>query len=186
MEFNTVDLLFWGFITLVVLGGIVCLLIFLPREHDYEDKFKNCYRIQYRDGSYAITEKKATYGENGVSLRSKYFYIMRAPFDCDAYCDEVTASDGKSYRAVASFKVCFPEDKLQVFAPTFQNVQHESVVETLEEALSSALTEALGAYDPAAGEEALNTALTEITKQKLDIFGAYLMRINGLKISENK
>ncbi len=186
MELNTIDLVFWGFIILVVFGGIACLLIFLPREHDYEDKYNNCYRIRYRDGVYSVTRKKAIYGENSVSLRSKYFYIMRAPFECEAFCDEAAAADGKKYKAAVAVTLCFPENKLQVFAPTFQNVSHEMVVETLSEAISAALEDAMKQYAPETGEEKFTEILKETVKEKLDIFGAYPMHINGLRISENK
>ena len=82
--------------------------------------------------------------------------------------------------------MCFPENKLQVFAPTFQNVSHEMVVETLSEAISAALEDAMKQYDPETGEEKFTEILKETVKEKLDIFGAYPMHINGLRISENK
>lgn len=186
MEFELIDYVFWGFVTAVVLGGIACLLVFLPREHDYENKYDGFYRIMYRDGSYSLTRKKPTYGENTFSLRGKFFYIKKIPFEAEAVCEEAKAPDGKSYRAAASLKVCFPEDKLQVFAPTFHGVAHEAVVETLEEALSSAMECAIGKYDETAGAEAFKELFSKEAKEKLDIFGAYVMHTGDVHITENK
>lgn len=185
MEIDTIDLVFWGFITLVVIGGLVCLIIFLPREHDYEDKYANCYRILYRDGGYSITRRKPVYGENTFSLRGKYFYIHRAPFQLTAVCDGADAPDGKSYRAAAAVTVCFPEDKLQVFAPTFHGVTHDAIIETLEEALGAAMQEAVGQYDSTAGAEAFTELFKAAAKEKLEIFGVYVMHVGEARISCN-
>lgn len=185
MEIDTIDLIFWGFITLVVLGGLACLVVFLPKEHDYEDKYANCYRIMYRDGNYSVTRKKPTYGENTFSLRGKFFYIYKAPFELTAVCDGTEAPDGKSYRAVGIVTVCFPENKLQVFAPTFHGVAQDSVAETLEEALGSAMKDALEHYDSSAGDETFAELFKNTAKEKLDIFGAYVMKVNNVRITEN-
>lgn len=182
---ESIDLLFWGFIALVVVGGIVCLLVFLPKEHDYEDNKNDCYRIQYRDGNYTVSKKKPSYGENRYSLRSKFFYIKKIPFEIDAFCDEGEAPDGKSYRAVTSVKMCFPEDRLQTFAPTFHGVSHESITETIEEALAAAMKDAIAKYDAAAGEEAFREVFKECAQKKLDIFGLYIMAVGNIRINEN-
>ncbi len=186
MEIDSVDLLFWGFITLVVLGGLACLVIFLPREHAYEEKNENCYRILYRDGNYSVSHKSPRYGENTMSLRGKYFYITKVPFQLNAICDGREAGDGRTYRAAASVTVCFPEDKLQVFAPTFHGVSQDAISETLEEALGAAMEEAVGQYDAAAGEEAFSGQFKSVAKEKLDIFGAYVMSVGNIHVTENK
>ncbi|MBR5087903.1 MAG: hypothetical protein IK093_00595 [Ruminiclostridium sp.] len=186
MEINAVDIVFWVFITIVVIGGLACLVVFLPKEHDYEDSRQDCYRIQYRDGVYSVTKKKPSFGENKYSIRSKYFYIKKAPFEADACCEDGKAPDGKNYRAVTSVRVCFPEDKLQVFAPTFHNVSHESILETVEEALASAMKDALAKYDAAAGEEAFKEVFKECAKEKLEIFGIYVMTVGNIRVNENE
>ena len=116
MELEAIDIIFWAVILLIAIGGIVSLMIFLPREHDYEEKRANCYRIEYRDGSYKISRKKPRYGENTFSVRSKYFYITQVPFAAEAFCDEAKAKDGKLYRAAATATVYFPEEMLQAFS----------------------------------------------------------------------
>ena len=98
MELQMIDYIFWGFIALVVIGGVGCLIVFLPKEHELEERTADCYRIVYRDGNYSISPHKANYGENVYSLRSKFFYIKKVPFHSEAFCDEVTGCDGKSYR----------------------------------------------------------------------------------------
>jgi hypothetical protein len=185
METNVIDIVFWVFITVIVLGGLACLIVFLPKEHNYEDSKNDCFRIEYRDGIYKISNKKPSYGENKYSLRSKYFYIKKAPFEADACCDDGKAPDGKSYRAVTSLRLCFPEDKLQTFAPTFHGVPHESIIETVEEALASAMKDAIAKYDPSADGETFKETVRECAKEKLDIFGVYIMSVGNIRISEN-
>ncbi len=179
-----IDYIFWGFVLLVVIGGLGCMLVFLPKEHEYEERYDGFYRIMFRDGNYSVTKKKPTYGENTFSLRSRFIYIKRVPFEADAVCDEAKAPDGKTYRAAAALKLCFPEDRLQIFAPTFHGVAHEAIVETLEEALSSAMHDALGKYDEKAGAGAFAEVFKAEATEKLDIFGAYIMHIGDIRISE--
>ena len=185
MESNVIDIIFWGFITLVVLGGLACLVVFLPKEHTYEDERENCYRIMYRDGVYSVSRKKPVYGENRFSLRSKFFYITKVPFQITAACDEAKAPDGKIYRGASVLTVCFPEERLQIFSPTFQGVTQDIIVEMLEEAVSAAAEEFLGQYEPSSDEEALKTRFKEIAQKKLDIFGVYVMSVTPPRVTEN-
>lgn len=185
LDANTVTVLFWGFVSLVVVGGLVCLMIFLPREHDYENARDNCYRIMYRDGVYSVTRKKPTYGENRLSLRSKYFYITKVPFQLTAVCEDAKTPDGKSRRCAAGLTVCFSEDRLQIFAPTFRGVSQDIIVEMLEEALASAAAEFLAGYDSGSDEESLKKQLKELSQKKLDIFGVYVMSVGNIRINDN-
>ena len=186
MELEVIDIVFWVVILLIALGGIVCLMIFLPREHEYDDARKDCYRIEYRDGSYKLSHKKAVYGENRFSIRSKFFYITRIPFQTDAFCDEATAKDGVKYRAAATVTVFFPEDKLQTFAMNFHNVGQDSIAETVEEALTSALTEAMSEYDSNADKAEFEKHFKDTAAKKLDLFGLIVMNINSLNITALK
>ncbi len=175
-----IDLIFWLFITAVVIGGVLCLMIFLPKEHEFDDEHGDFYRIQYRDGSYSVSKKPAKYGENVYSIRSKYFYIKKVPFAVDAFCDEAVGKDKKTYRAAASVTVYFPEDQLQVFAPNFHGVSHEVVEETLSEALSSAIEEAVTSYE---GDKSFEDHFKEIGSEKLKLFGLIIMSVNDLKVN---
>ena len=181
-----IDIIFWILITAIVLGGLACLVIFLPREHEYEEKTANCYRIVYRDGNYSVSPRKPVYGENTFSLRSKYFYITKAPFHLNAFCDGAEAPNGSQYRAAAMLTVCFPEDRLQTFAPTFHGVSQDGITETLEETLSAAMEDAVKQYDPEKGDEIFGEQFKTAAQKKLDIFGAYVMHINNVRVTENK
>ena len=186
MELQMIDYIFWGFIALVVIGGVGCLIVFLPKEHELEERTADCYRIVYRDGNYSISPHKANYGENVYSLRSKFFYIKKVPFHSEAFCDEVTGCDGKSYRAAAALTVYFPEDKLQIFAPTFHGSSHEAIEETVAETASAGLTEALKDYESTVNQELFAEFIKHKISEKLEIFGILLMSMPDLKITENK
>ncbi len=186
MELEAIDIIFWAVIALIAVGGIVCLLIFLPREHAYEEKRENCYRIEYRDGSYRISRKKPRYGENTFSIRSKFFYITQVPFTVDAFCDEAAGKDGKRYRAAAAATVYFPEDMLQTFAENFHNMSKETISETIEEALSSTLTDTMRAFDGSEDTKEFSEVFKKNAGEKLKAFGLIVMSVNSLNISELK
>ena len=186
MQPEMIDFVFWGFIALVVVVGLLCLVVFLPREHEYEEKTQDCYRIVYRDGNYSISHKKPRYGENSFSLRSKYFYIRKSPFVSEAFCDEAVSKNGRNLRGTAAVTVYFPEDKLQIFAPTFHNIPHESIAETVEETVSAALTEAIEQYDENSGADSFEAYFKEVAAKKLAIFGLIPMSVKDIRVSENK
>lgn len=178
---DMIDLIFAGVIVLIVAGGLTCLFIFLPKEKDFDAKHANSYRIMYRDGSYSVTHKKALFGENSWSIRSKYFYIQKSPFTVDAFCDEAVGKDGKTYRAAAEMSVYFPEEKLQTFAPTFHNVGEDAVVETVSEAACAALEDAVKRYD---GSEPFDTFCKKVADEKMDTFGLIVMSIKNLNVTK--
>ena len=180
MEFQIIDILFMGFITLVVVGGIFCLLIFLPKEHDFDEAKKDCYRIEYRDGVYSVSRRKATYGENIWSIRSKFFYIKKVPFQVEAFCDDAQGKDKKHYRAAALVTVYFPENLLNTFAENFHNVPHEAVEETISETLSAALEGSVSEYE---GDRPYEDFFKDKAGEKLKLFGAIVMSVNDLKVT---
>ena len=175
------DILFIGAIAVVVILGMVCLHIFLPKEKDFDDKHANSYRIMYRDGSYSITHKKAPFGENIISLRSKYFYIQKTPFTVDAFCDEGVGKDGKTYRAAAQMTVYFPEDNLQIFAPNFHGANEEAISEIVSETACAALEEAVKEYD---GSEPFDAFCKKTADEKMKLFGLIVMSIKNLNVTK--
>ncbi|MBP5605147.1 MAG: hypothetical protein J6X60_06355, partial [Ruminiclostridium sp.] len=116
MEFTVIDYLFWGFILLVVGGGVTLMLFLLPKEHAFEEKTQGCHRIKFHEGQYTISRDKPKFGENLIRENGRYFYITNMPFSISAYCDEASAKDGRSYRGVAEISLIFPAEKVGVFA----------------------------------------------------------------------
>ncbi len=186
MEFTVIDYLFWGFIFLVVIGGVILLLFLLPKEHAFEEKTQGCYRIKFHDGQYTISRDKPRFGENIIRENGRYFYITNMPFPIGAYCDEASAKDGKSYRGVAEISLIFPAEKVGVFAPVFQDSSQEAIKEVLEEAASKGFEEAIGRYEPAYGKDAFMDTFKACMNEKLGIFGVDITKVNDLRISENK
>ncbi len=175
------DFLFVGAIIVIIVLGMVCIHIFLPKEKNFDDQHAHSYRIMYRDGSYSITHKKATFGENIISFRSKYFYIQKSPFTVEAFCDEGVGKDGKIYRAAANMTVYFPEDNLQIFAPTFHMLNEEAIVETVSETACAALDTAVREYD---GSEPFDTFCKKIADEKMKLFGLIVMSIKNLNVTK--
>lgn len=175
------DFLFVGAILVIIILGMVCIHIFLPKEKNFDDQHAHSYRIMYRDGSYSITHKKATFGENIISLRSKYFYIQKSPFTVEAFCDGETGKDGKTYRAAAEMTVYFPEDNLQIFAPTFHGLGEEAIIETVSETACTALEQAVRDYD---GSEPFDAFCKKVADEKMKLFGLIVMSIKNLNVTK--
>lgn len=177
---ETLDIIYIATLVVIVLGGLVALHFLLPKEKNFDDKHAYLYRIEYRDGSYKISHKKASFGENMYSIRSKFFYLPRAPFEVEVFCDEATGKDGKTYRASAVVAAFFPEDKLEVFAPIFQNMDEEGRNDTVAEAMSAALEEAVVNYE---GSEPFDTFFRTIADKKADLFGIRIKSVDGLNVT---
>lgn len=180
---EAIDILFIATIAVIILGGLVALHFLLPKEKKFDDSHAYLYRIEYRDGSYSISHKKPAFGENVYSIRSKFFYLPRAPFDVEAFCDEAVGKDGKTYRAAADVSVFFPEDKLEVFAPIFQNMDDAGRDDTIAEALSSALEEAVKQYE---GTEPFDEFFRKSADEKSELFGLRIKEVRNLNVTKVK
>lgn len=176
-----IDLLFIITIVVIIIGGMVALHFLLPKEKNFDDEHAHSYRIMYRDGSYSVTHKKASFGENIISLRSKYFYIPKAPFTVEAFCDEAVGKDGKTYRASAEVSVYFPEEKLQIFAPTFHGVNEEGIQETIAEGASAALEEAVKQYE---GDQPFDEFFKKTAEKSMEMFGIIIMSVKSLNVNK--
>ncbi len=178
---ETLDIIYIVTIAVIVLAGLAALHFLLPKEKKFDDKHAYLYRIEYRDGSYKISHKKPSFGENIYSVRSKFFYLPRAPFDVEVFCDEAVGKDGKNYRAAAVVTVFFPEDKLDVFAPIFQNMDEDGRNDTVAEAFSTALEEAVKNYE---GTEPFDTYFRGIADKKADLFGVRIKSVQDLNVTK--
>ena len=177
------DILFISTIIIIILGGLVALHFLLPKEKKFDDTHAYQYRIEYRDGSYSISHKKASFGENTYSLRSKFFYLPKAPFEVEAFCDEAVGKDRKTYRASALLSVFFPEDKLEVFAPIFQNMDETGREETIAEAFSAALGDAVEQYE---GTEPFDDFFRKSADEKAELFGLRVKDIQNINVNKVK
>ncbi|MCR4780386.1 MAG: hypothetical protein K5876_04740 [Ruminiclostridium sp.] len=178
---EALDIIYIVTIVVILLGGLAALHFLLPKEKNFDDKHAYLYRIEYRDGSYKISHKKASFGENIYSIRSKFFYLPRAPFDAEAFCDEATGKDGKIYRAAAVVTVLFPEEQLDVFAPIFQNMSREGMLETVSEAMSTALEDAVTQYE---GSEPFDAFFRGIADKKAELFGLRIRSVQDLSVNK--
>ena len=184
MDGSMIDFLYIAFLVIVVLGGVVCLLIFLPKEHDLEDSTSDCYRIMFKNGTYSVSHGKPGLGENLFSIGAKYSYLKKVPFVVDCFYDG--EDDGIPYSAASTVTLHFPEDKISIFAPTFSGLTHESVEETLSETASVALKELAADCSGEEKPEELKEIFKEKVKKKLEIFGVNVMSVGELRMKKRQ
>lgn len=178
---ETIDVLYGVFITLVIIIGIVCIVIFVPKEHKMWEDTEDCYRIRQSDREFKITEGKANFFES----RKSYIYLKKLPFTAECFADDAKAPDGVSYKAIATVTLYFPPEKISISAPTFGGANHEAVIETLSEALSAAMTETIEKGD-VADTETFKTSFAAAANEKMKLFGVDVKAINDLRLNAEK
>lgn len=178
---ETIDLIYGIFVALVVIAGIACIVIFLPKEHKMWDDTEDCYRIKQKDREFRITDGKANYFES----RKNYIYLKKLPFTVECFADGAKAPDGKTYKAIASLIVHFPPDRISISAPTFGGANHEAVVETLSEALSTAMTETIEKGD-IADTAVFKESFSKSANEKMKLFGVQIEAISDIRLNAEK
>ena len=70
-DFTTLDIIYFAFIGLVILGGIIAIIILCPKENKLKEEKSNCYRYMIRDGRLVRTGKASLFENWG----KKYLMI---------------------------------------------------------------------------------------------------------------
>ena len=146
MELTPLDIIYFTFIGLVLIGGIIAIIILCPKENKLKEEKAGCYRYIVRDGR-LIRSGKASIFEN---WGRKPVYIEKGPFEINAYIDSGKGADGVSYNAVALAILYLPETSAQESAEylysIMEDIQQETVCKLLEEEFTAVLEELLRNY----------------------------------------
>ncbi len=182
MELTTLDIIYFSFIGLVIIGGIVAILILCPKENKLKEEKSNCYRYVVRDGK-LFNSGKASLFEN---IGRKPIYIEKGPFEIDCFIDKTVAADGKTYNAGTVAILYLPETTAQASAEylysIMEDIKQETVCELLTNELNTVLSELMKAYkgeDP----DTLKEDFREAVILKLRRYGYDLYCPPTLKIS---
>lgn len=184
-DFTTLDIIYFSFIGLVILGGIIAIIILCPKENKLKQEKSNCYRFTVRDGR-LIQSGKASLFEN---WGRKPVYIEKGPFEINAFIDNGKGADGTIYNAVAVALLYLPENKAQTSAEylysIMEDIQQETVCNLLTEELNTVLKELLAGYK---GEntDSLKEGFRENIISKLQRYGYDLYCPPTLKITAVK
>ena len=175
------DAIYAIFIALVIVGGIICIMIFVPKEREKRAKTENCYRYYKRGGDMIRSTDKASLYERTKS----YFYIEKGPFEVDGVADGIKGTDGKYYKAVAILSVYIPDSLADTAANIFCTMEQEGIVEAISETISEALVKKLSDYSEEADEAAFKEDFRKYTEEKLVTLGYMVDAFVGLKVSED-
>lgn len=178
---DALDIAYIAFIAIVIIAGVICIMIFVPKERKKREDTENCYRYYLKGGEMIRSHDKASLYEKV----SSYFYIEKGPFEVDGVADAVKGADGKYYKAIALMAVYIPESLADTAANIFCKMEQDTIVEALSETLSEALSVKLGEYSGDMDINEFKESYREYTEKKLTALGYMVEAFSGLKVSED-
>ena len=178
---DALDIAYIAFIAIVIITGIICIMIFVPKEREKRKNTENCYHYVLKGGMMTRSSEKASLYEKV----SAHFYIERGPFEVDGVADGIKGKDGKSYKAIAIMSLYIPESLADTAANIFCKMEQDTIVEALSETLSEALSVKLGEYSGDMDINEFKESYREYTEKKLTALGYMVEAFSGLKVSED-
>ena len=182
MDFETLDIIYFAFIGLVIIGGIIAIIILCPKENKLKEEKSHCYRFILRDGRLAMSGKASLFENWG----KKPVYIEKGPFEINTFMDNVKGADGNTYNAGVLALLYLPENKAQGSAEylysIMEDIRQEAVSALLTEELNAVLADLMKGYK---GEnpEALRESFRESVISRLQRYGYDLYCPPTLKIT---
>lgn len=182
MDFTTLDIVYFVFIGLVIIGGIAAIIILCPKENRLKEEKSNCYRFILRDGRLVMSGKASLFEGWG----KKPVYIEKGPFEINAFIDGAGGKDGKTYNAGAVALLYLPENAAQDSADylysLMEDIKQEAVCELLTEELNTVLKDLLRDYSGENPDE-LKESFRESIISRLQRYGYDLYCPPTLKIT---
>lgn len=178
---DALDIAYFAFIAIVIVTGIICIMIFVPKEREKRKNTENCYRYYLKGGEMVRSREKASLYEKV----SSYFYIDKGPFEVDGVADGIKGADGKYYKAIALMSVYIPESLADTAANIFCKMEQDTIAETLSETMSEALALKLSEYSEGTDMNAFKESYREYTEKKLIALGYMAEALSGLRITED-
>lgn len=181
-----IDILYYCFIGLVVIGGVAAIIILCPKENKLRDDKKDCYRFIQQGGKLIKSSSKPSLFEN---IGGKPIYIEKGPFEIEAFFDDIKGADGKSYRSGAIFQVYLPESGSAQAAEYLYSVLSDFNQDAINAMLRIEIEAVVGAamkkYSADADMKAFTEEIRTAVINKLGVFGYDLYTQPTVKISLN-
>lgn len=182
-----IDIIYYCFIALVIIGGVAAIIIFCPKENKLREEKKNCYRFIQSGGKLIKTDSKPSLFEK---WSGKPIYIEKGPFDLEAFFDDIKGADGKSYRSGAIFQIYLPETGAEQAAEYLYSVlsdfSQDSIASALKIEIEAVVGAAMKKYSADTDIKKFTEELRLVVSEKLGVFGYDLYTQPTVKISENK
>lgn len=179
---DTIDVLYWSFILLVLFGGAFCIVVFGSKERNKRDKLENSYRFRKYRGEIVRAAGKPSLFEP----RGAYYYLEKLPFSADASADGVTAADGKSYRAVVLMQLHFPENTAHTAAESFFGLDTEQISDMLAEPLENVIKAIIEEFDGKQDKKTLSDLFRDKANKAVAQFGAQVLAVTDFRIMEEQ
>ena len=181
------DIIYFAFISVVIAGGVVAILILCPKESKLREEKSNCYRFFSKDDRLVMSNAKPSLFEKWTG---KPIYIEKGPFEIETFFESIEGKDGKSYRCDAIMQLYLPESGAQTAAEYLYTVlkefNQESISEMLRSELEKVTAEAIKGYDETGDMRLFTEKLRVAVCTRLAVFGYDLYCPPSVKIVKNK
>ncbi len=181
-----IDIIYYCFIGLVIIGGIVAIIILCPKENRLREDKKDCYRFIQSRGKLIKSDSKPSLFEN---IAGKPIYIEKGPFEIETFFDDVKGADENSYRLGAIFQLYLPERGSEQAAEYLYSVlsdfNQDSVNATLKLEIDTIISAAMKKYSQDADIDSFTEDIRTAVINKLGVFGYDLYTKPTIKISLN-
>ncbi len=183
---NTLDIIYFAFISVVIAGGVVAILILCPKEGKLREEKSNCYRFFNKNDKLILSNAKPSLFEKWTG---KPVYIEKGPFEIECFFDEIQGKDGKSYRSDVIMQLYLPESGAETAANYLYTVlndfSQEKTCEMLSGELEKVTAEAMKGYEETADMRLFTEKLRVAICTKLGTFGYDLYCPPSVKIVKN-
>ena len=181
-----IDIVYYCFISLVIIGGIVAIVILCPKESRLREDKKDCYRFIQSGGKLIKSSSKPSLFEN---IAGKPIYIEKGPFEIETFFDDIKGADGKSYRAGAIFQVYLPESgssqAAEYLYSVLSDLNQDAINSMLRIEAEAIIGAAMKKYSADTDMKVFTEEVRTAVINKLGVFGYDLYTQPTIKISLN-
>ncbi|MBQ7835066.1 MAG: hypothetical protein IJ385_04720 [Ruminiclostridium sp.] len=186
MSNTTLDLLYYGFIALVIIGGIIAIIILCPKENKLREQKKDSYRFLQQNGRLVLSNSMPSLFEKWTG---KPVYIEKGPFEIEAFFDNIKGADENSYRTGAIIQLYLPESGAETAAEYLYSVlsdfSQDAITAMLRMELEGVVAAMMKKYENGADMKVFNEDFRNAVLDKLGKFGYDLYCPPTLKIVQN-
>lgn len=185
--FTWMDIVYFAFLGLVIIGGITAIVILCPKENKLRAEKNNCYRLFNRQGRLILSDSQPSLFENRFG---KPVYIEKGPFQIETFFDSIDGADGKNYRSGAIIQLYLPENGAETAANYLYSVlpdfNQTNICEALRQQIEPVFRKHMESYKSDADMEKFTEAYRTAVIEKLSVFGYDLYTRPNISIAENK